>query len=170
VLSHMSAPRAGSRVDVLDRLRLRQDQQVRVPSESRWNPQNARRETRPRHTAGPGSWCPMAPSEHQDALAAAASRAVPLGEIETLIGSAAFCAPLGRMPSKMADRKHEVRAVYGVEVKVSTPCFAVFSPGRRDSCRHQLARSGVVVPRPSNLSASQAGTVVPLRVTSFAAA
>ena len=43
---------------------------------------------------------PMAPSSTRMRSRAAASRAVRLGETGTVIDQAAFCAPLGRMPSK----------------------------------------------------------------------
>ena len=43
---------------------------------------------------------PMAPSSTRIRSRAAASKAVRLGEAGTVIVQAAFCAPVGRMPSK----------------------------------------------------------------------
>src|SRR6185436_18691328 len=88
-----------------------------LPRTSRWK--SAKRA--PRNAAS--SYCrpwimvPMAPSSTKMRSRAAASRAVRLGEIETLIGSGGFLCAIGTNSQEMADRKHEVRAVHGVEVK-----------------------------------------------------
>src|SRR6185369_1850303 len=117
-----------------------------LPRTSRWK--SAKRA--PRNAAS--SYCrpwimvPMAPSSTKMRSRAAASRAVRFGEIKTLIGSGGFLCAIGTNAQEMADRKHEVRAVHGVEVKGIDAVFCQFLHlAGGDSCRHQLARLGVVV-------------------------
>src|SRR6185369_1954001 len=88
-----------------------------LPRTSRWK--SAKRV--PRNAAS--SYCrpwimvPMAPSSTKIRSRAAASRAVRFGEVEALIGSGGFLCAIGANAQQMADRKHEVCAVHGVEVK-----------------------------------------------------
>src|SRR6266545_6766660 len=121
-----------------------------LPRTSRWK--SAKRA--PRNAAS--SYCrpwimvPMAPSSTRMRSRAAASRAVRfceiLGEIETLIGSGSFLRAIGADAQQMADREHEVRAVHGVEVKgIDAVLGELLHLAGGDSCRHQLARLGVVV-------------------------
>src|SRR5881628_3083415 len=101
-----------------------------LPRTSRWK--SAKR--CPRNAAS--SYCrpwimvPMAPSSTRMRSRAAASRAVRfgeiLGEIETLIGSGGLLCAIGADAQQMADRKHEVRAVHGVEVKGIDALFRQF--------------------------------------------
>src|SRR5256885_5831529 len=117
-----------------------------LPLMSRWK--SAKRS--PRNAAS--SYCkpwimvPMAPSSTRMRSRAAASRAVRFGEIETLIGSGGFLCAIGANAQQMANRKHEVRAVHGVEVKGIDAVFCQFLHlARRYRGGDQLARLGVVV-------------------------
>src|SRR5438552_11680459 len=117
-----------------------------LPRTSRWK--SAKR--CPRNAAS--SYCrpwimvPMAPSSTRMRSRAAASRAVRFGEIETLIGSGSFLRAIGTNSQEMADREHEVRAVHGVEVKgIDAVLGELLHLAGGDSCRHQLARLGVIV-------------------------
>src|SRR5947209_4849615 len=117
-----------------------------LPRTSRWK--SAKR--CPRNAAS--SYCrpwimvPMAPSSTKMRSRAAASRAVRLGEIETLIGSGRFLRAIGANAQQMADREHEVRAVHGVEVKgIDAVLGELLHLACRDGGGNQLARLGVVV-------------------------
>src|SRR5882724_11833854 len=117
-----------------------------LPLTSRWK--SAKRA--PRNAASsywsPWIMVPMAPSSTRMRSRAAASRAVRFGEIEAVIGSGGFLCAIGTNAQQMADRKHEVRAVHGVEVKGIDAVFCQFLHlAGGDSCRHQLAGFGVVV-------------------------
>src|SRR6267142_5512826 len=92
-----------------------------LPLTSRWK--SAKRW--PRNAAS--SYCrpwimvPMAPSSTKMRSRAAASRAVRFGEtldeILAVIESRSLLCAIGTNSQQMADRKHEVRAVHGVEMK-----------------------------------------------------
>src|SRR4051794_40332692 len=121
-----------------------------LPLTSRWK--SAKR--CPRNAAS--SYCrpwiivPMAPSSTRMRSRAAASRAVRFGEtldeILAVIGSGGFLCAIGTNSQEMADRKHEVRAVHGVEVKGIDAVLGELLPlARRDGGGDQLARLGVVV-------------------------
>src|SRR5436190_13099965 len=108
-----------------------------LPLTSRWK--SAKRA--PRNAAS--SYCrpwimvPMAPSSTRMRSRAAASRAVRFGEIETLIGSGGLLCAIGADAQQMADRKHEVRAVHGVEVKGVDAVFCqLLHLAGGYSCRH----------------------------------
>src|SRR4029453_4200191 len=116
-----------------------------LPRTSRWK--SAKR--CPRNAAS--SYCrpwimvPMAPSSTKMRSRAAASRAERFGEIETLIGSGGFLCAIGTNAQEMADRKHEVRAVHGVEVKGIDAVFCQFLDlAGGAGCRHQLGVLGDV--------------------------
>ena len=90
-----------SGVDVLDRLRLRQDQQIVVAADIAMEIRKAlRRETRPRHTAGPGSWCPWRRRAPECVRGRRRAGRYALAKSIRSSDQAAFCAPLGRMPSR----------------------------------------------------------------------
>src|SRR4026209_1732100 len=117
-----------------------------LPRTSRWK--SAKR--CPRNAAS--SYCkawimvPMAPSSTRMRSRAAASRAVRLDEIETLIGSGSFLCAIGANPQQMADREHEVRAVHGIEMKGIDAVLGELvhlAGGNRGG--DKLARLGVVV-------------------------
>src|SRR6185312_12425110 len=117
-----------------------------LPRTSRWK--SAKRV--PRNAAS--SYCrpwimvPMAPSSTRMRSRAAASRAVRLGEIEILIGSGSFLRAIGANAQQMADRKHEVRAVHGVEMKGIDAVLCQFLHlAGGDGCGDELARLCVVV-------------------------
>src|SRR6266566_3286887 len=117
-----------------------------LPLRSRWN--SLKRS--PRNAAS--SYCrpwimvPMAPSSTRMRSRAAASRAVRFGEIETLIGSGSFLCAIGTDAQQMADRKHEVRAVHGVEMKgIDAVLGELLHLAGRYGGGDQLARLGVVV-------------------------
>src|SRR6185312_17362616 len=117
-----------------------------LPRTSRWK--SAKRV--PRNAAS--SYCrpwimvPMAPSSTKMRSRAAASRAVRLGEIETLIGSGSFLRAIGANAQQMADREHEVRAVHGVEVKgIDAVLGELVHLACGHCCGDELARVGVVV-------------------------
>src|SRR5215212_7999042 len=121
-----------------------------LPLTSRWK--SAKRAPRNAASSYSRPWIivPMAPSSTKMRSRAAASRAVRFGEtsIETLavIGSGSFLCAIGANAQQMADREHEVRAVHGVEMKGIDAMFCQFLHlAGGDSCRHQLARLGVVV-------------------------
>src|SRR3954452_11290108 len=117
-----------------------------LPLTSRWK--SAKRA--PRNAAS--SYCrpwiivPMAPSSTRMRSRAAASRAVRFGEVGMVIGSGGLLCATGADAQEMADRKHEVRAVHGVEMKGIDAVLGEFlhlACGNR-RC-HQLAGFGVVV-------------------------
>src|SRR3954468_8855325 len=117
-----------------------------LPRTSRWK--SLKRS--PRNAAS--SYCrpwimvPMAPSSTRMRSRAAASRAVRFGEIETLIGSGGFLCGIGANAQQMADRKHEVGAVHGVEVKgVDALLGELLHLAGGDGGRHQLAGIGIVI-------------------------
>src|SRR4051812_20635812 len=117
-----------------------------LPRMSRWK--SAKRS--PRNAAS--SYCrpwimvPMAPSSTRIRSRAAASRAVRFGEIGTVIESRSLLCAIGTNSQEMADRKHEVRAVHGVEVKGIDAVLGEFLHlAGRDGGSNQLARLGVVV-------------------------
>src|SRR5215213_6646934 len=121
-----------------------------LPRTSRWK--SAKRA--PRNAAS--SYCrawnmvPMAPSSTRMRSRAAASSAVRFGEtsIETLavIGSGSFLCAIGADAQQMADRKHEVRAVHGVEMKgIDALLGELLHLAGRNGGGNQLARLGVVV-------------------------
>ena len=88
-------------VDVLDRLAAASGSAGRCCRGRRGgNPQSARRETRPRHIAGPGSWCPW--RRRAPGCVRGRPRAGRFAWAKRARSSdqAAFCAPLGRMPSR----------------------------------------------------------------------
>ena len=105
--------------------------------------------------------------EHQDALRAAAARRFAWGR-RVRHRSGGFCAPRAKA-EQVADREHEVRAVHGVEVKVSKPCLASFAPGRpprwrRPACGSRGRRRGLRTCPPA-----RPARVVPARVTKLRA-
>src|SRR5437588_3547674 len=121
-----------------------------LPLISRWK--SAKRS--PRNAAS--SYCrpwimvPMAPSSTKMRSRAAASRAVrfgeTLGEILAVIGSSGLLCAIGANAQEMADRKHEVRAVHGVEMKgVDAVLGELLHLAGRDGGGNELARLGVVV-------------------------
>src|SRR5437764_3995812 len=121
-----------------------------LPLTSRWK--SAKRSPR----NAPSSYCrpwimvPMAPSSTKMCSRAAASRAVrfgeTLGEILAVIESSGLLCAMGANAQQMADRKHEVRAVHGVEMKGVDAVLGelLHLAGRHRGC-NQLARFGVVV-------------------------
>src|ERR1700716_3046851 len=117
-----------------------------LPRRSRWKSLKRSPRNAASSYCSPWIMVPMAPSSTRMRSRAAASRAVRFGEIETLIGSGGLLCAIGANAQQMADRKHEVRAVHGVEVKGIDAVFCQFLHlAGGDSCRHQLARLGVVV-------------------------
>src|SRR6476659_8349458 len=121
-----------------------------LPLTSRWK--SAKR--CPRNAAS--SYCrpwiimPMAPSSTRMRSRAAASRAVrfcdSVGEIDDVIGSGGFLCAIGTNTQEMADRKHEVRAVHGVERKgIDAVLGELLHLAGRDGRGNQLARLGVVL-------------------------
>src|SRR4029453_18046150 len=88
-----------------------------LPLTSRWKA--AKRSPRNAASSNCRPWImvPMAPSSTRMRSRAAARRAVRLGETITVMGSGGLLCAIGTNPEQMADRKHEVRAVHGVEVK-----------------------------------------------------
>src|SRR6185437_4116643 len=117
-----------------------------LPRTSRWKSANRA----PRNAAS--SYCrawimvPMAPSSTKMRSRAAASRAVRLGEVGMAIGSGGFLCASGADAQQMADRKHEVRAVHGVEMKgIDAVLGELLHLAGRDGGGDQLAGLGVVV-------------------------
>src|SRR5258705_7135864 len=117
-----------------------------LPRTSRWK--SAKRS--PRNAAS--SYCrpwimvPMAPSSTRMRSRAAASRAVRLGEILAVIGSGGFLCAIGADAQQMADRKHEVRAVHGVEMKgIDAVLGELLHLAGRNGGGDELAGFGVVV-------------------------
>src|SRR6266850_3413376 len=89
---------------------------------------------------------PMAPSSTRMRLWAAASRAVRFSETGTVIGSSGFLCATGANAQQMADGKHEVRAVHGVEVKgIDAVLGELLHLAGRYGRGDQLARLGIVV-------------------------
>src|SRR5258708_14930385 len=88
----------------------------------------------------------MAPSSTRMRSRAAASKAVRFGEVETVIGSRSLLCASGAYPQQMADRKHEVRAVHGVEMKgIDAVLGELLHLAGRDGGGDQLAGFGVVI-------------------------
>src|ERR1051325_4178464 len=89
---------------------------------------------------------PMAPSSTRMRWRASANRAVRFGETGTVIGSGGFLRAGGANAEQMADRKHQVGAVHGVEVEgVDAVLGELLHLAGRDGARHQLAGIGVIV-------------------------
>src|SRR6476660_1945815 len=89
---------------------------------------------------------PMAPSSTRMRLRAAASRAVRLGEVCTVIASGGFPGTVRTDAEQVADGEHEVRAVHGVEVEGIDAVFCqLLDLAGGNGRRHQFARLGVVV-------------------------
>src|ERR1700712_5937391 len=88
----------------------------------------------------------MAPSSTRMRSRAAASRAVRFGEIGVVIGSSGLLCASGANTQQMADRKHEVRAVHGVEMEgIDAVLGELLHLTGRDGGGNQLAGFGVVV-------------------------
>src|SRR3954466_3441417 len=117
-----------------------------LPLTSRWK--SAKRAPRNAASSYCRSWImvPMAPSSTRMRSRAAASRAVRFGEIGVVIGSSGLLCASRADAQQMADRKHEVRAVHGVEMKGVDAVLGEFLhlPGRNGG-GDQLAGLGVVV-------------------------
>src|ERR1700694_4368888 len=117
-----------------------------LPLRSRWKslyraPRNAASSY-----CSPWIMVPMAPSSTRMRSRARASRAVRLGDTGTLIGSCSFLGAIGPDAEQMADGKHEVGAVHGVEMKGIDAVFRQFLHlAGRDGGRHQLAGFRIVV-------------------------
>src|SRR3954466_11592201 len=97
---------------------------------------------------------PMAPSSTRMRSRAAASRAVRFGEpfgeildeILAVIGSGGFLCAIGTNAQEMADRKHEVRAVHGVEMKgIDAVLGELLHLAGCNGGGDELARLGVLV-------------------------
>src|ERR1700749_2194108 len=117
-----------------------------LPRTSRWK--SLKRSPRNAASSYSSAWImvPMAPSSTRMRSRAAASRAVRLAEIGTVIGSGGFLCALGTDAEQMADGEHEVGAVHGVEMKGIDAVLGEFlhQTGRARG-RHQLAGFGIVV-------------------------
>src|ERR1700748_3619993 len=89
---------------------------------------------------------PMAPSSTRMRSRAAARRAVRLVETGTVIGSRGFLGALRTDAQQMADGKHEVRTIHGVEME---GIDAVLGELLHLACGHgrchQLASFGIIV-------------------------
>src|SRR3954471_6502199 len=117
-----------------------------LPRRSRWK--SLKRSPRNAASSYSRPWImvPMAPSSTRMRSRAAASRAVRLGDMGTVIGSGSFLCAIGADAQQMADREHEVRAVHGVEMKgVDALLGELLHLARRDGGRNELSRLGVVV-------------------------
>src|SRR3954463_12972505 len=117
-----------------------------LPRKSRWKS----RKRSPRKPAS--SYCsawimvPMAPSSTRMRSRASASRAVRFVETVRVIGSGGFLRAGGANAEQMADRKHQVGAVHGVEVEgVDAVLGELLHLAGGDSCRHQLAGIRIVI-------------------------
>src|SRR3954464_15886681 len=117
-----------------------------LPRTSRWK--SLKRSPRNAASSYSRPWImvPMAPSSTRMRSRAAASRAVRLGDMGTVIGSGSFLCAIGTDAQQMADREHEVRAVHGVEMKgVDTLLCELLHLARSNRRGYELARLGVVV-------------------------
>jgi predicted DCC family thiol-disulfide oxidoreductase YuxK len=99
-------------MDILDRLRLREDQQIVVAADVAMEIGKTLPPKRGLVILQAWIMVPMAPSSTRMRSRAAASRAVRLGEIGTVIESRGFLCAIGTNAQQMADRKHEVRTVH----------------------------------------------------------
>src|SRR6266702_6473937 len=117
-----------------------------LPLTSRWK--SAKRAPRKAASSNCRAWImvPMAPSSTRMRSRAAASRAVRLGEAETVIGSGSFLCAVRTYAQHMADREHEVRAVHGVEMEgIDAMLGELLHLAGGDGGGHQLAGLGIVV-------------------------
>src|ERR1700730_18041296 len=88
-----------------------------LPLRSRWK--SWKRSPRNAASSYSSAWImvPMAPSSTRMRSRASASKAVRLGETGTVIGSSGFLRAARANAEQMADRKHEIGAVHGVEME-----------------------------------------------------
>src|SRR3954464_5715686 len=117
-----------------------------LPRTSRWK--SLKRSPRNAASSYSRPWImvPMAPSSTRMRSRAAASRAVRLGDMGTVIGSGSFLCAIGADAQQMADREHEVRAVHSVEMKgIDALLGELLHLAGRNGGGAQLARLGVVV-------------------------
>src|ERR1700726_2018448 len=117
-----------------------------LPLRSRWKSSNRAPRNPASSYSSPWIMVPMAPSSTRMRSRLAASKAVRLGEIGTVIGSGGLLCALGADAEQMADREHEVRAVHGVEMKGVNAVFCQFLHlAGRDGGGYQLASLGIIV-------------------------
>src|SRR4051794_15509486 len=117
-----------------------------LPRRSRWK--SLKRSPRNPASSYCSAWImvPIAPSSTRIRSRASASRAVRFADTGTVIGSGSFLRAGRANAEQMADRKHQVGAVHGVEVKgVDAVLGELLHLAGGNRCRHQLAGIGIVV-------------------------
>jgi hypothetical protein len=157
-------------VDILDRLRLRQDQQIVVAADVAMEIGKTLPPKRGLVILQALDHGAHGAVEHQNALRGR-RRAGRYAWVksDTVIGSGGFLCAIGTNAQQMADREHEVRAVHGVEVKgVDAVLGELLHLAGRNGGGDQLARLGVVV-EAFEFVCEPVGTVVPARVTKLRA-
>src|SRR5690242_7228272 len=116
-----------------------------LPLTSRWK--SAKRAPRKPASSSASAWImvPMAPSSTRMRSRAAARKLLRAGEKGWVIASRGFLCATGANAQQMADRKHKVRAVHGVEVKnIDAVLVELLHLASNDGRRHQLAGLRIV--------------------------
>src|SRR4051794_3918268 len=117
-----------------------------LPRKSRWK--SLKRSPRNAASSYSSAWImvPMAPSSTRMRSRASARRAVRFGEGAMVIGSGCFPRAVRPDAQQVADGKHQVGAVHGVEMKsIDAVLGQLLHLAGRDRGGHQLAGLGVVI-------------------------